>query len=440
MFVKKFKIVTLGCKVNSYESEAIANVFENNGYERSDSEPDVIIINTCSVTSTSDSKSRQKIRHEIKENKNAVMCVMGCYSQVKAEEVKKIEGVNIVIGTRYRNKLLELVDAYLLNKEQIVLVENSSSFNKFEDLNVIDYYSNTRAYLKIQDGCDNYCSYCIIPYTRGPIKSKDKNLIINEANNLAKKGYKELILTGIHTGKYGCDLKNYKFEDLLKDISNNVKIERIRISSIEINELNDKIISIMKSNKMFVNHFHVPLQSGCDDTLKRMNRKYNISEFVERCEVLKKNFKDCSLTTDVIVGFPGESDEDFKTTCENIKKIGFTKIHVFPFSSREGTVASKLPNQINGNIKKKRVNELIKLSKEMGKEYYSKFIDEKIDVLFEIYDNDCKVLSGYTSNYIKVNCIGNSNYINKMKTVRLTKLVEKDNDYEMEGEIVDELR
>ena len=190
---------------------------------------------------------------------------------------------------------------------------------------------------------------------------------------------------------------------------------------------------------MFVNHFHVPLQSGCDETLKRMNRKYNINEFMERCKMLKQNFKDCNLTTDVIVGFPGESDEDFKITCENIKKIGFTKIHVFPFSSREGTVAARLPNQINGNVKKKRVNELIKLSKQMGKEYYCKFINEEIEVLFETYNNESNELSGYTSNYIKVNCTSSKNLVNQMVNVRLTELIEKDNDYEMKGEIGDEL-
>lgn len=437
--MKKFKIVTLGCKVNSYESEAVSNIFESFGYIRDDKDCDVIIINTCSVTSTSDSKSRQRIRHEIKENPNSVVCVMGCYSQVKAEEVSKIDGVSIVIGTKYRDKLVEFVEEYLKEGKQILRVEDSKEFKKFEDLSVIDYYSNTRAYLKIQDGCDNFCSYCIIPYTRGRIRSKNKDLIIKEANNLVKKGYKELVLTGIHTGKYGIDLDNYCFSDLLEDISSNVNIDRVRISSIEINELNDKVIDVIKKDSKFVNHFHVPLQSGCDDTLKRMNRKYNINEFIEKASQLKETFEDCNLTTDVIVGFPGESDEDFRNTCENIRKIGFTKIHVFPFSSREGTVAASLNNHINGNVKKKRVNELIKLSKELGKKYYDKFIGKDIDVLFETYDNESKELSGYSSNYIKVNCFGNKNFINKIVRVKLIELIEKDNDYEMKGEIIDEL-
>ena len=426
--------------MNSYESEAVANIFEINGYVRSEREANVIIINTCSVTSTSDSKSRQRIRREIKEHNNSIICVMGCYSQVKADEVKSIKGVNIVIGTKYRNKLYDLVKEYEDKKEQIVLIEDSNTFKKFEDLNVIDYFSNTRAYLKIQDGCNNFCSYCIIPYTRGRVRSKNKDLIIKEANNLVSKGYKELVLTGIHTGGYGIDLENYRFENLLNDMSNEVKdIKRIRISSIEIHELNDEVINVMKNNNAFVNHFHIPLQSGCDNTLKRMNRKYDINYFLERVKRLKESFVNCNLTTDVIVGFPGETDEEFKETCENIKKIGFTKIHVFPFSSREGTVASRMKEQVDGDTKKKRVNELIKLSKEMGKEYYSKFIGKEVEVLFETFDEKSSMLCGYTSNYIKVNCMGDKSLINKIVKVNLIDLIEKDNDFEMKGEILNEL-
>lgn len=436
--MKRFKIVTLGCKVNSYESEAVSNMFIESGYERCEENSDVVVINTCSVTSTSDSKSRQRIRHEIKENPYATICVMGCYSQVKSSEVKDIEGVNIVIGTKYRNKIVDLVKEYEINKKQIVMIEDSNTFTKFEDLCVIDYFSNTRAYLKIQDGCNNFCSYCIIPYTRGRVRSKNKDLIIKEANNLVNRGYKELVLTGIHTGGYGIDLDNYRFEDLLEDMVKEVKgIERIRISSIEIHELTDKVLTLMKENKVFVNHLHIPLQSGCDNTLKAMNRKYDIKYFIDRIKVIREYIKDCSITTDVIVGFPNESDEDFNETCVNIKKIGFTKIHVFPFSSRSGTVASKMSNQINGNIKKKRVNELIKLSKMMGKVYYDKFIGHEVEVLFETYDNN--IVTGYTSNYLKVHCSGDEGLLNKLVKVKILELVEKDNDYEMKGVIVNEL-
>lgn len=438
--VKKFKVVTLGCKVNAYESEAVANIFEDNGYIRSEDKADVIIVNTCSVTSTSDSKSRQKIRHEIANNAGAIVCVMGCYSQVKADEVKSIDGVNIVIGTQFRNKLFDLVKEFESNKKQIVLVDDSNNIKKFEDLNVIDYYSNTRAYLKIQDGCNNFCSYCIIPYTRGRVRSKDKDLIIKEANNLVKKGYKELVLTGIHTGGYGLDFDNYRFGDLLKDMISEVKgIERIRVSSIEIHELTDDVLELMKNNKVFVNHLHIPLQSGCNETLKRMNRKYDVDYFINRIEVIRDYIKECSITTDVIVGFPLESEEEFETTYNNIKKIGFTKIHVFPFSSRSGTVASRMKGHVNGDIKKARVNKLIKLSKEMGKTYYSKYLDRDIEVLFETYDNNSKVVTGYSSNYLKVHCLGDERYINKIVRVRVNELVETNNDYEMKGEIIDAL-
>ena len=438
--MKKYKVVTLGCKVNAYESEAVGNIFEDNGYVRSENEADVVIINTCSVTSTSDSKSRQKIRHEIASNPKAVICVMGCYSQVRADEVKAIDGVNVVIGTQYRNKLYNLVSEYRKNKKQIVLVDDSSNIKNFEDLSVIDYFSNTRAYLKIQDGCNNFCSYCIIPFTRGRVRSKDKDLIIKESNHLVARGYKELVLTGIHTGGYSLDLDNYRFADLLKDMVDKVKgIERIRVSSIEINELTDEVLNIMKNNKVFVNHLHIPLQSGCNETLKRMNRKYNVDYFMERIKKIKKNINDCSITTDVIVGFPNESEEEFETTCNNIRKIGFTKIHVFPFSSRSGTVASKMKGHITGDVKKQRVNKLIQLSKEMGKEYYSKFLDRDIEVLFETYDNDSKMVTGYSSNYLKVHCLGNKKLINRICKVRIKELVETNNDYEMKGEIVDDL-
>jgi len=436
--MKKFKVVTLGCKVNAYESEAISNMLIEEGYERCEDNSDVVVINTCSVTSTSDSKSRQKIRHEIANNPNAIVCVMGCYSQVKADEVKEIEGVSVVIGTKYRNKIIDLIKEYEINKKQIVLIEDSNTFNKFEDLCVIDYFSNTRAYLKIQDGCNNFCSYCIIPYTRGRVRSKDKDLIIKEANNLVKRGYKELVLTGIHTGGYGIDLDNYRFEDLLEDMVKEVKgIERIRISSIEIHELTDKVIELMKNNKVFVNHLHVPLQSGCNATLKRMNRKYDTKYFIERIKLIKEAIKDCSITTDVIVGFPQESEEEFKETCDTIREIGFTKIHVFPFSSRSGTVASKMSPQINGNVKKERVSQLIKLSKELGKKYYDKFLGKEVEVLFETYDNN--IVTGYSSNYLKIHCEGNESMLNKMIKVKVKELIEKDNDYEMKGEIINEL-
>ncbi len=435
--MKKFKVVTLGCKVNAYESEAISNMLIKEGFVRSEDKADVIVVNTCSVTSTSDSKSRQKIRHEINSNPGAIVCVMGCYSQVKANEVVNIDGVSIVIGTKYRDKMVELIKEFEKERKQIVLIEDSNTFRDFENLEVVDYFSNTRAYLKIEDGCNNFCSYCIIPYTRGRVRSKNKDLILKEAKRLVDNGYKEIVLTGIHTGAYGLDFVNYRFENLLEDLANVVQDKaRIRISSIEIHELNDHVLKIMKEHKCFVNHFHIPLQAGSDTILKKMNRKYDLDYFSKRVQVIRENMEDCSLTTDVIVGFPGESEEEFKETMKTIQEIGFTKVHVFPFSSRSGTVASKMKEQVSGEVKKKRVNELISLSKRLGKEYYSKFLNKKREVLFETYDNESGMVSGYTGNYIKVRCVGDESLLNEFKEVIITDLIEKDNDYEMKGEIL----
>ena len=341
--MKSFLTVNLGCKVNAYECDAIANILEDHGYFIDENNPDLIVINTCSVTSTSDSKSRQKIRRIIKDNPASIVCVMGCYSQIAPEEVCAIDGVDIVIGTRYRDRILEYALEFEKEGEQIVKIENARENDEYENLTVYNFYDNTRAYLKIQDGCNNFCSYCIIPYTRGLVRSKPKDTVIKEAQLLVDKGYKELVLTGIHTGGYGLDFENYRFYDLLKDLIDKVRgIKRIRISSIEINELTDEVINLIKNNNVVVNHIHIPIQSGCDKTLKAMNRKYSLDQFEERIKILKDNINDLSITTDVIVGFPNETDEDFEITYNTLKRIGFSRLHVFPFSSRKGTVASNM--------------------------------------------------------------------------------------------------
>ena len=436
--MKYFKVVNLGCKVNAYESDAIANMLEDKGYILSDVNPDLIVVNTCSVTATSDSKSRQKIRHLIKEHPNAIVCVMGCYSQMNAKEASEIDGVGVVIGTKYRDKILDYALLYEQTGNKIINIEDSNLEKKFENLVVYNFYQNTRAYLKIQDGCNNFCSYCIIPYTRGRVRSKDKDLVIKEAQVLVDRGYKELVLTGIHTGAYGIEFDNYTFFDLLKDLVSKVKgLKRLRISSIEINELTDEIIDFISENKIVVNHLHVPIQSGCSETLKRMNRKYDVSRFEERIDIIKNKIKDVSLTTDVIVGFPLETEEEFLVTYNTLKRIGFSRLHVFPFSSREGTVASKMKGHINGNIKKERVNRLISLSKELEKEYYSRFLNKELEVLFE--ENKNGFYKGYTTNYIKVSVNTTEDVKGHFKKVKLLELVDKGMDYEMKGEIIDEV-
>ena len=437
--MKTFMVVNLGCKVNAYESDAIANMLEDNGYILDRQSPDLIIVNTCSVTATSDSKSRQKIRHLIKQFPSAIMCVMGCYSQMNAKEASQIEGVGVVIGTKYRDKILEYALEYEKNRLPIIKVDNTNKEIKFENLVVYNFYQNTRAYLKIQDGCNNFCSYCIIPYTRGRVRSKDKDLVIKEAKNLVDRGYFELVLTGIHTGGYGSEFENYNFYNLLCDLLKEVKgLKRLRISSIEINEITDDIIELMKENKVIVNHLHIPIQSGCSSTLKRMNRKYDLYKFEERISYIKKNIDDISITTDIIVGFPNETDEEFEITYNSLKRIGFTRLHVFPFSSRAGTVAHTMTGHIHGTIKKERVNRLLSLSKELEEEYYSKHLNSIVEVLFE--ENRDGYYTGYTTNYIKVRVCSNTVIKGQFKKVRLLKIIDSGMDYIVEGEIVNEIR
>lgn len=436
--MKSFHVVNLGCKVNAYESDAIANMLEDKGFYLDSDNPDLIIVNTCSVTATSDSKSRQKIRHLIKLHPNAIVCVMGCYSQMNSIEASKIEGVAVVIGTKYRDKILDYALEYEKTKKKIIKIEDSNQKCEFENLVVYNFYQNTRAYLKIQDGCNNFCSYCIIPYTRGRVRSKNKDLILKEAQTLVDKGYFELVLTGIHTGAYGIEFENYNFYNLLCDLSSKIKgLKRLRISSIEINELTDEIVSLIKDNKIIVNHLHIPIQSGCSETLLRMNRKYDLEKFETRIKYIKENIKDISITTDVIVGFPNETDEEFNETYNSLKRLGFSRLHVFPFSSREGTVASKMKGHVHGSIKKERVNRLILLSKELERNYYMKHLNEAVEVLFE--ENKDGYFKGYTTNYIKVKVESDEDLKGKFKFVRLKEINDVGLDYEFKGELIDEL-
>ena len=394
----KAAFYTLGCKVNSFETEVNIEIFKNHGYEivPFDEKADVYVINTCSVTNTSDQKSRKIIREATKKNKDAIVVVMGCYSQVKYNEAKDIPGVSIVIGNNNKSEIIDLVEEYKKNKKQIVKITNLSDAI-FENMNLDKYETHTRAFVKVQDGCNNYCSYCIIPYTRGNVRSKPLNKVIEEVTNLAKNGYKEVVLTGIHTGHYGLDLENTDFSDLLRELEKIEGLERIRISSVEIKELNDKFMETLKESKKIVNHIHIPLQSGSDTILKLMNRRYDMNEFINSIEKIRKIRPGIAITTDVIVGFPGETDELFNETVESIKKIGFTELHVFPYSKREGTVAAKMSNQIDGNIKKDRVRKLLSVSDVLKRKYYESLIGTNEELLTEKYEDG--YLIGHLSNY-----------------------------------------
>lgn len=414
----KVAFYTLGCKVNAYETEVAINLFKEKGYEvvSFDTLADIYIINTCSVTNTSDSKSRKEIRNAIKRNPNAVIAVMGCYSQVKPDEVKNIDGVSIVIGNKDKSKIVDIVEEYIKNKKQITRIYDLNNVC-FEDMILNKFENHTRAFVKIQDGCNNYCSYCIIPYTRGNVRSKDKDVVIREVKSLVSNGYKEIVLTGIHTGHYGQDLKEYDFSDLLLELEEIEGLKRIRISSVEITELNDKFLDVLRKSTKIVNHIHIPLQTGCDRILKLMNRRYDMNYYFDRIEKIREIRANIAITTDVIVGFPDETDEDFLITKENIEKLKFAELHVFPFSKREGTRAALMKNQIDGNIKKKRVKELLDLSEKLKKEYYSKFVNQELEVLAETYNEG--FITGHLSNYGKVIFKGKESDLNKMINVKL---------------------
>ena len=415
----KVGFYNLGCKVNAYETEFLINEFKKKGYEIVDfnDKADIYIINTCSVTNASDQKSRKVIRSACK-NKDAIIVVMGCYSQMKSEVVKDIEGVSIVLGNKDKSKVVELVEAYIKDRENFQDIYDLTN-TEFEDMFLDNFENHTRAFVKIQDGCNNFCSFCIIPYARGNVRSKKKEFVLDEVKALVKNGYKEVVLTGIHTGHYGQDLKEYNFSDLLKELEEIEGLERIRISSIEIVELDDEFLEVLKNSKKIVDHIHIPLQSGCDKTLKEMNRRYDMKFYIDRINKIREIRPNMAITTDVIVGFPGETEEDFNITKENIKKIEFVELHVFPYSKREGTKAASMPNQVDGNIKKERVKELIELSEELKNTYYNKYINTTDYVLTETIDNDYVI--GHLSNYGKVKFKGTKEDLNKLIKVKLIK-------------------
>ena len=413
----KFYIYTLGCKVNSYESRIMTEDLINAGYveEKDNNIPaDIYIINTCSVTNTADSKSLKLIRQAIKKNKDAIIVVCGCLAQAKPETVN-IEGVDIVIGNKNKSKVSEYINEYVKNKNKKTDIYDISNV-EFETMK-LNNFDKTRAFIKIQDGCNNFCAYCIIPYTRGSVRSKPREDILNEIDHLTLNGHKEIVLTGIHTGNYGSEFDNYDFADLLNEIVKIKKLSRIRISSIEIIELNDRVLEIIKNNNVLVDHLHIPLQSGSDEILKLMNRKYDTKYFIEKINKIRKIRPDISITTDVIVGFPNETDKNFNETIETIKKVDFSKLHVFPYSKREGTKAATMEGQIKEEVKKQRVMELLKLSKELENKYMNKFIGKTLTFIPEVYKDG--YLIGHTGNYLLIKLKGCEELLHKEVSVKL---------------------
>ena len=388
----KIVVETLGCKVNAYESELIKEMFLNNKDEIIDDKTlaDVIVINTCTVTNQADSKGRKLIRQARRDNENAILIVCGCMTQ-NHEDIDI--DADIILGNKDKSKILDLIDEFKKNRKQIRLFYDLRNVS-FEDMKITHFEHKTRGFVKIQDGCNNFCSYCIIPFVRGNIRSKNIDVAYDEIKCLVDNGYQEIVLTGIHTGSYGVG-ENFDLVDLIRKISTLYGLKRIRISSIEITELNDKFMEEFKNNLKICSHLHVPIQSGSDHVLKNMNRKYDIAYFKEKTNLIKSLREDVNLTTDLIVGFPEETDEDFNTTKQNLIDIGFSKIHTFPYSIRRGTKASMM-KQVNDTVKKNRTHEILELSDRLENAYYQKYIGKIVTVLVE--DN----YSGFTSNYIKV--------------------------------------
>ncbi|WP_335869312.1 tRNA (N(6)-L-threonylcarbamoyladenosine(37)-C(2))-methylthiotransferase MtaB [Bacillus sp. 2205SS5-2] len=418
---------TLGCKVNHYETEAIWQLFKENQYDRVDFEKssDVYVINTCTVTNTGDKKSRQVIRRAIRKNPDAVICVTGCYAQTSPAEIMAIPGVDIVVGTQDRQKMLAYIEQFKQEREPINAVKNIMKNRVYEELDVPAFTDRTRASLKIQEGCNNFCTFCIIPWARGLMRSRDPEEVIHQAQQLVDAGYKEIVLTGIHTGGYGEDMKDYNLAMLLTDLEKQVNgLKRIRISSIEASQLTDEVIDVIDRSKLVVRHLHIPLQSGSNTVLKRMRRKYTMEFFGERLEKLKKALPGLAVTSDVIVGFPGETEEEFMETYDFIKKHQFSELHVFPYSKRTGTPAARMDDQVDEEIKNKRVHELIALSNQLAKEYCSLFEGEVLEVIPEEKfkgDAESGLFEGYSDNYLKVVFPATEDMVGKLVKVKITK-------------------
>ncbi|MGA4719352.1 tRNA (N(6)-L-threonylcarbamoyladenosine(37)-C(2))-methylthiotransferase MtaB [Fictibacillus nanhaiensis] len=418
---------TLGCKVNHYETEAIWQLFQAEGYDRTDfdSTADVYVINTCTVTNTGDKKSRQVIRRAIRKNPDAVICVTGCYAQTSPAEIMAIPGVDVVVGTQDRSKMLTYIQQYKEERMPINGVSNIMKARVYEELDVPAFTDRTRASLKIQEGCNNFCTFCIIPWARGLLRSRKPEDVLSQAQQLVDSGYKEIVLTGIHTAGYGEDMKDYSFAKLLDDLDKNISgLKRIRISSIEASQISDEVIEVMGRSDKVVPHLHIPLQSGSNTVLQRMRRKYSMEMFGERLDRLKEALPGLAITSDVIVGFPGETEEEFMETYRFIEKHKFMELHVFPYSKRTGTPAAKMEDQVPEDIKNERVHKLIALSDQLAKEYASNYEDTVVEVIPEEAfkeDPTNKLYVGYTPNYLKVLFEGNEEMIGKLVKVKITE-------------------
>ena len=413
---KTVAFITLGCKVNQYETNAMIQQFKEKEYEivEHTKKADIYVINTCTVTNMADRKSRQMIRRMKEQNKDAIIVACGCYVQVAKKEIEKIKEIDLALGNNEKSNIVEIVEEYQKNlfleeksnsikKQENIITEDVMHQKEFVDLGDVTYTSKTRAVIKVQDGCDRFCSYCIIPYARGRVRSRNPQKIIQEVQDIAKEGIKEIVITGIHIASYGKDFKDeYKLIDLLEELNEIKGIERIRLGSIEPLLITEQFVERLKKLDKICHHFHLSLQSGCDETLKRMNRKYTTNQFKNIVEILRKNYQDVNLTTDIIVGFPQETEEEFEKTYKFLKEVKFYKMHIFKYSQRKGTKAAIMDGQIDGKIKEERSQKLIELSNKNEEEYNKRYIGKIVEVLWEEEKNG--YYQGHTKNYIQACC------------------------------------
>ena len=425
--MKKVAFCTLGCKVNQYETNAMEQAFIKVGYEivNFDMQADVYVINTCTVTNMSDKKSRQMIRKAKQLNNNSIVVAVGCYAQVSKEQLETIEEVDLILGNNEKKDIVKYIESF--QKEKIVHLEDVLYQREFIDFGTTIHMEKTRAVIKVQDGCDRFCSYCIIPYARGRVRSRNPESVVQEIKALSDNGVKEVVITGIHIASYGKDFKeNISIIDLLEKINKIDGIQRIRLGSLEPTIINEEFLKRLSKLDKICHHFHLSLQSGCDETLKRMNRRYTTKEFKKVVDLLKSTYKDVILTTDIIVGFPGETEEEFNKTYEFLKQIKFYKMHIFKYSRRKGTKADVMENQISSDLQEKRSKKLLDLSDINQKEYNEEYVGKNVEVLFE--EQDDKYMKGHTGNYIVVKVKNKeiNKYHNKVVSIKIEDLIDED--------------
>ena len=428
--MKKVSFYTLGCKVNQYETNAMAQKFKESGYEivdMNDDISDICIVNTCTVTNMSDRKSRHSLRRVKEKNPSAIIAAVGCYAQVAKNDLENMPEIDIVLGNEEKANIVQYVEKFIENEKKLIEIEDIATKKEFEDMGQITYTEKTRAFIKVQDGCNQFCSYCIIPYARGRVRSRKAESIIKEITQIAQNGIKEVVITGIHVASYGRDFENENgLIELLEKINEIEGIKRIRLGSLEPKIITEEFMQRLSKLEKICHHFHLSLQSGCDATLKRMNRKYTTSEVKEIIERLRRYYDDVMLTTDIIVGFPGETEEEFETTYQFLKQAKLYKMHVFQYSPRKGTRAAVMPNQIDGNIKEARSKKLIELSNENQKMYNQQLVGKEVEVLFEDkeVEDGITYFRGHTQNYVLVKYKTDENLENTLKLIKISDISE----------------